>query len=727
MRGGLRACGEGWSLQARGVRFRSAALLSFGLVAALRAQIPAATGTLENCTDIRAQPLAEAAAGRPVRLRGVVTLVPGGSGGRYFTIDDGTGIWVSQAPVEEAAQRGARVSVGDVVEVIGRSQAGRLSPQVAADQVNTLGRGPLSPARRVTPLELSFGQFDCQRVSISGVVQMVEVYATRAVREWRLQVKSPQGRFNYILINPPGPVPDTLVDSEVELTGVCLSYFNSRRQFLGARIYSNEGADLRVLRPGQADAFSAPGVALNEVMAFSPAEADLHRRRVRGVVTFSSPGRYFYLQEGTSALRVNTREREALEPGDTVEAVGFFDLAHHRAEMHDAVFRVVGRVQPPVPVAITRGQAFAREPRPVQSAPQDFDDRLVTLNGRLVSLDEKVGEPQRLNLVCEGALVPAEFPDPVDHAFLAGLRPGSELQVSGICQLTFSDSRPVVEWPQPVALRLLVRSPADVVVVNAASFWTPARLQLALGISLLVLLAVLAWVVLLRRQVTLRSRRLAEEMRARRDAAVEFDTAMRERNRLAADLHDTMEQSLTGMALQLEASEALWADKPERSSTHLSLARQLLSRSREDLRRSICNLRASPLERQTLEEALREIAVHRSAGLNVVIEVQREGAVRPMPDFVAGNLLLLAQEGITNALKHGAPTRIRLGLTFAPARISLTIHDDGKGFDPAGVAGPASGHFGLQGMRERAKRLGGQLDITSAPGAGTTLTATVTD
>ncbi len=162
-----------------------------------------------------------------------------------------------------------------------------------------------------------------------------------------------------------------------------------------------------------------------------------------------------------------------------------------------------------------------------------------------------------------------------------------------------------------------------------------------------------------------------------------------------------------------------------RLEQHLGLARQQLDRSREDLRRSLWNLRANPLENHTLGGALREVAADRRLGLGTEIAVASSGPERPLPDFVAGNLLLLAQEAITNALKHAHPRRIDLALRFDAAALTLKIRDDGAGFDPATVEGPRDGHFGLQGMRERIKRLGGNLEVRSAPGPGTTLAATV--
>jgi len=109
-------------------------------------------------------------------------------------------------------------------------------------------------------------------------------------------------------------------------------------------------------------------------------------------------------------------------------------------------------------------------------------------------------------------------------------------------------------------------------------------------------------------------------------------------------------------------------------------------------------------------------------GSEVAITVDREGIPAALPDLLAGNLLLLAQEAVTNALKHGKPSRISLRLASCGQTIDLEIHDDGHGFDPSTAPGQIDGHFGLQGMHERAKRLGGALDVASTPGRGSSVT-----
>ena len=308
---------------------------------------------------------------------------------------------------------------------------------------------------------------------------------------------------------------------------------------------------------------------------------------------------------------------------------------------------------------------------------------------------------------------------------MASFEPGSEVRIDGVIRVELASGWPAQDFPRPVNFRLFVHGPEDVVIVHAAPWWTPQRLWLLLSGILALLALTLGWNWLLRRRVEQRGAQLAEEMRARREAAVEFDATLRERERLAADLHDSLEQSLTGMALQLEAAEALHGEAPARSAQHLGLTRQLLTRSREEVRRSVWNLRSQSLENRSLPDALRDTAANLAEGRALRIEVASEGHARPLPDFIAGNLLLLAREALTNAIKHGAARNIEVRIAFRAADVEVTVKDDGRGFDTGDHPGPRDGHFGLQGMRERMKRLNGVLAITSAPEQGTRLSVTV--
>jgi two-component system NarL family sensor kinase len=195
-----------------------------------------------------------------------------------------------------------------------------------------------------------------------------------------------------------------------------------------------------------------------------------------------------------------------------------------------------------------------------------------------------------------------------------------------------------------------------------------------------------------------------------------------ERNRLAREIHDTIAQDFSAIAFQLEAAEALLAQgaEPERVRRSVTAALGLARKGLEEARRSVLDLRAAPLEGRTLPEALASLAAEASSENVVAVVFDAEGAAT-LPPAVEVGLYRIAQEALQNALRHAAASRIALRLQIAPDRVHLTVEDDGRGFD----GDPTGSRFGLIGMRERARLLGGTFQIESSPGAGTRVTAEV--
>jgi signal transduction histidine kinase len=147
----------------------------------------------------------------------------------------------------------------------------------------------------------------------------------------------------------------------------------------------------------------------------------------------------------------------------------------------------------------------------------------------------------------------------------------------------------------------------------------------------------------------------------------------------------------------------------------------MLDHAVEELRGSVWALRSLPLHGLALPEALRAMAERTATGHDVQVNVVTSGDLAHVPDFVAGNLLLAAQEAVHNALKHGRPRHVTVEVRPGahPDLIALTVRDDGLGFTLGDQAGAAQGHFGLTGMRERIERLNGTLRIESSVGQGT--------
>jgi len=312
---------------------------------------------------------------------------------------------------------------------------------------------------------------------------------------------------------------------------------------------------------------------------------------------------------------------------------------------------------------------------------------------------------------------------------LDDLKPGSELEVTGLVQLEYTSVAVPRVSLVPTRLDVILRSADDVTVVRAPSWWTAERLLGAVAFSFVAFGIALVWVWQLRRQVRRKTEELAVEIRARRDAAVDFHAALRERNRLAANLHDTLLQTLGGIGFQIGAGEAEAAlpDRAGKPIAQLAVARRILDHAVQELRSSVWALRSPSLEGKKLPEALRLVADREGTGKPAHIEVNSEGNFEHVSEFVAGNLVFAAQEALRNALKHGEPSLISIGahLEDKPALITLVIQDNGSGFSPDEAAGANQGHFGLIGMRERIERLDGTLRVESARGKGTTIRITV--
>lgn len=195
-----------------------------------------------------------------------------------------------------------------------------------------------------------------------------------------------------------------------------------------------------------------------------------------------------------------------------------------------------------------------------------------------------------------------------------------------------------------------------------------------------------------------------------------------ERNRLAREIHDTIAQDLSGIAFQLEAAEALLAQQeaPERARRNVEAALGLTRKALDEARRSVLDLRAAPLEGRSLAAALAAVAAE-SAGAPAVL-FEASPTVAALPPAVEVGLYRVAQEALQNVLRHADASRVTVRLEVSSDRVHLTIQDDGRGFS---AQEPDAGRFGLLGMRERTRLLGGSFQIESTPGEGTRITAEV--
>lgn len=192
-----------------------------------------------------------------------------------------------------------------------------------------------------------------------------------------------------------------------------------------------------------------------------------------------------------------------------------------------------------------------------------------------------------------------------------------------------------------------------------------------------------------------------------------------ERDRVAGEIHDTVAQDLVALIGQLHAADRATQDAARRR--HLDQAAELARRGLAEARRSVRALRPGPLEHARLPEALGHMAESWSRASGVSLTVEVTGTAVALSADVETTLFRVAQEALANVAKHARATRAGLTLSYTDELVLLDIRDDGAGFDPQT---PADG-FGLDGMRQRVRGVGGTLEIESAPGHGTAVAATV--
>jgi len=204
-----------------------------------------------------------------------------------------------------------------------------------------------------------------------------------------------------------------------------------------------------------------------------------------------------------------------------------------------------------------------------------------------------------------------------------------------------------------------------------------------------------------------------------------FALVLEERARLAREVHDTLAQGFVGVASQLDAVEITMPPEAGTARRALDLARRMARHNLTEARRSLMDLRAAALPDQDLGFALKSSVERWTASPGPEVQLNVTGDLSGLPEEVAHHVFRITQEAVANAVNHAAPNHITLNLTIDKKELSLLVEDDGRGFEMHDPFTSTHANFGLIGMRERARRLKGQLHLDSAPEKGTRVKVTV--
>jgi signal transduction histidine kinase len=621
----------------------------------------------------------QAAAGYRVRLRGVVTDdVPAPD---FFVQDSTAGIYV-----EGVKSANFTHHFGDLIEVEGITGPGNFAPVVREVSSRVLGKAHLPRTRIYSFSELSDGQLDSQWVRVRGIVRAVSIDRT----SWRettvaMRIASGGGQLNVRIPIPSDQNFASWIDTEVLVEGVCGSLFNTQRQLTALLLYVPRLSFVTLESHARAVPFSS-------LLTFDPGRGEQHRVRVRGVVGYQQPGKALFLQDEGRGLRVLTEQDTKLNVGDIVDALGFPAIGESAPVLQDAVLYRVGSQAPAIPVPLDMSVPWEK-----------YDGTLIQTDATLLAREMKP-EGVQLLLQRDQTLFGATLPLSESAGQLLSVPLNSQVRVEGICLVQSGGL-----WSVPQSFRLLLRSPQDLAVLRTPSWWNLSHTLWVLGITVGVLLIVVAWIVVL-------GRRLREQMDLIRQK-LRSGAVLEERNRIARELHDNLEQELAGITMQLDLAVDCFQQAPTIAQQALETARNMSRHSMVDARRSVWDLRCHLLEEGDLLSALRQIVQPPAHHGDVKVEVSVRGVPVRLPASIEMNLLRIGQEAVANAIKHGRAREVNALLEYDQEKVRLCITDDGSGFRPQDT--PPSGHFGLLDMQERAHSMGCALEVNSEPECGT--------
>ncbi|HYJ47614.1 MAG TPA: PAS domain S-box protein, partial [Pyrinomonadaceae bacterium] len=305
-------------------------------------------------------------------------------------------------------------------------------------------------------------------------------------------------------------MPLQFVDAEVSVHAVCGTQFNQKRQLVGVQLFIPTLSDISVEKPVPDDPFSVPLRSIDTLLQFTPGEGSVHRVKVKGVVTLQHAGGPFYIQDSTGGLYVQSGEKTTVQPGEMVEVLGFPAAGDYSPVLQDAVFRKLSAASLPAPVSITAEKALTG----------NYNSNLVQIEARL--LEHVTSSAEHVLVLQAGPIIfNAQLEGTAAGKSLDYLRDGSLVQLTGVCSVQVDES---LIPRTPRSFRILMRSPADVQVLQSPSWWTLRYTLAALGAMVIIILAALGWAVVLKRRV----REQTETIRRRLESEAALEQRYRE-------------------------------------------------------------------------------------------------------------------------------------------------------------------------------------------------------
>ena len=608
-----------------------------------------------------------------------------------------------------------RPKAGDRVRLTGRAGiAPNHEPWSWVKEIDVLGSGSVSPPKDVRLAELDERIHHLCEIRTEGVV--VEMFDDEIDPDTHFLLVKDGARILPIAITGgPRLSSAACLDARIAFGGLFVGPSGGWRKYAGPYVLVTDSSAIRVIEPPPADPFGSP--PLESRLYLSPeAISQLGKRTVAGIALATWDGDMVMIRDGEGRIVHAQLQKGVSLPtcGASITAAGYPETDMFRVNLGRARFRIDGAGDDDDCAEDLEASGLFEDASGRARINCPCHGKLLRARGIVRTLPAPGGDGRRLLVDCGKFTVPVDCgtcPEATD-----GLPIGSEIEVTGRCLLETGTWRPSEIFPRIQGFRLLLRTADDVRILALPSWWTPARLLVVIAALLLALVAVYIWNRALNRLALRRGRELFREQVAK----IKADFRVGERTRLAVELHDSLSQNLTGVALEVSAASRDTDPSSVRAHRHLALAEKTLKSCRDELRNCLWDLRNDTLSEPDLNEAIRHTIASKLG--DVRLDIRFRVPRTRLTDNTTHVILRILRELAVNAVRHGQATEIRIVGSIEGDTLVFSVADNGCGFDVDHRPGIAEGHFGLQGIQERVESLEGELSIVSQIGKGTEAT-----
>lgn len=667
-------------------------------------------GVLNTVADVKAFYRSNSAETNSFDLRGVVLTANNAT----FTLEDDTGrIWLG-------FHDGHGLSALDRANVKGIVfLSPTKEPSSSLTNVRILGK---AQAKAPTDIALpSVNEAKNDLLSVRTVGKVIDIQPDEVDARYRiLLLKSGATRLPLFVQAEDFPDASTLLNATIRVTGTFNRAVRGVRKYSGAYI---QGEKIEIVYEAPHDPFDAP--LLESTRYMSPEEViAIDKRKISGE-TLATWNRLYLMLKADDGRIVNVKLSSELtlpEPGDRIDVVGYPETDLFRINLMNARWRAS---EPRTPKAADRSGV----PEDIDIASILYDDsgarqiagayhgHLIRFRGIVRNLPTAEDPAQRFSVdtgTSKAIIDVSTHPNAADRIEI-----GAEIEITGRCLMETGEWSPYDIFPQPSGFVVIVRSADDIRVITPPPWWTPMRFLVAVVTLLGILAAIILWNLSLHVIV----RRRTHEMFREQIEKDRSEQRVIERTHLAYELHDALSQNLTGVALELKTVNKTLERNVPTALKHLKRAEQVLGSCREELRNCLWDLRNDAMGLSSMADAVKmTIAPHLGdTPLDLNFNVPRTR----LSDNTTHAVLRIVRELTANALRHGEATSLEItGRIGEDNVLTITVRDNGRGFDPANAPGFSEGHFGLCGIRERLATLNGELQLESSP-KGTLATVTI--